>query len=431
VADFGAGGSANITFFGGLSGTSASFSSTIIAGLPGGNIQLKGSIDGFLGVGVSDNTLYLMDWVTSTKGLKINLSTGGATFSSNILTNGGTIAALNGGSIEVYNSGNTNYFDLKSVGGNFALRTNINVSAVNALTIAAAGAATFSSSISAGATNGVFTSTGTTTAARFMNLANTSGDAYFGIENSTGGSIVTGSVGYDTIIRGNSGISFSANAGSSTNMRLTSGGNLLIGGTTTNMPTLYVHGPNNNGNTFRAGNFFTGAQSGGTDYPIIGYNTRFTSTSTILYEANDFASYIYFGIGRIDTYTASSGIGGNAISATRGPFVANNGTTWTNGSSDVRLKKNFETTQGLSEILKIEPIKYHFNYESDLAIKRLGFKAQNLQKLIPEMVVSNGDTYEDGSDILTYIPDYLLPILVKAIQEQQEQIEELKALINK
>jgi hypothetical protein len=58
---------------------------TIIAGLQGGNIQLKGATDGFVGVNAS-NTLFLTDWATATKGLQINLLTGAATFSSSVST---------------------------------------------------------------------------------------------------------------------------------------------------------------------------------------------------------------------------------------------------------------------------------------------------------------------------------------------------------
>jgi hypothetical protein len=51
-------------------------SGTLVAGASNGNIRLTGSTDGFLGVGVSDNKLYLADWTTTTKGLVINLSNG-------------------------------------------------------------------------------------------------------------------------------------------------------------------------------------------------------------------------------------------------------------------------------------------------------------------------------------------------------------------
>jgi hypothetical protein len=106
---------------------------------------------------------------------------------------------------------------------------------------------------------------------------------------------------------------------------------------------------------------------------------------------------------------------------------SNTATSWSPRSSDIRKKKNFETTQGLAEVLQIEPVKYHFNAEEDSAPKRLGFKAQNLQSLVPEMVFPTGEKSEDGSDYLTITPDYLLPVLCKAIQEQQAMIEAMKA----
>jgi hypothetical protein len=65
---------------------------TIIAGLQGGNIQLKGATDGFVGVNGS-GSLFLTDWTTATKGLQINLSTGAATFSSNVTATGITSTA--------------------------------------------------------------------------------------------------------------------------------------------------------------------------------------------------------------------------------------------------------------------------------------------------------------------------------------------------
>jgi hypothetical protein len=105
-------------------------------------------------------------------------------------------------------------------------------------------------------------------------------------------------------------------------------------------------------------------------------------------------------------------------------------TSWSAFTSDARRKKNFETVPGLDAVMQIEPVKYHFNTQDDSEIKKLGFTAQNIQPLIPEMVHTNGEKEADGSDTLTIIPDYILPVLVKAIQEQQAQIEELKAEID-
>jgi hypothetical protein len=116
----------------------------------------------------------------------------------------------------------------------------------------------------------------------------------------------------------------------------------------------------------------------------------------------------------------------NGSTSPSGPYVSPGGTTWTNGSSDVRKKKNFETTQGLAEILQVEPIKYHFNEDDDNSKKRLGFKAQNILPLIPEMVSETGELAEDGSPYLTVTPDYILPVLVKALQEANAKITSLE-----
>jgi len=67
---------------------SGRFVGTLTAGLSNGNIRLTGSSDGFVGSGASDDTLYLTDWVTGAKGLKISLSTGASKFTSRLTING-------------------------------------------------------------------------------------------------------------------------------------------------------------------------------------------------------------------------------------------------------------------------------------------------------------------------------------------------------
>lgn len=113
---------------------------------------------------------------------------------------------------------------------------------------------------------------------------------------------------------------------------------------------------------------------------------------------------------------------------TSGMFMSSGGSSWNVFSSDVRVKKNFEPSQGLAELLQIEAIKYHMKTDSDDAPKRLGFKAQNLLPLIPEMVTTNPMALDDdGKPLYTITPDYLLPVLVKAIQELKAEIDQLKA----
>lgn len=128
----------------------------------------------------------------------------------------------------------------------------------------------------------------------------------------------------------------------------------------------------------------------------------------------------------VQFFTSPSNVPGSSTNFIAGPFIANSGVSWTNGSSDVRQKKNFEPSQGLKEVLEIEAVKYHFNWDDDSSVKRLGFKAQNLQKIIPEMVSEQSKLADDGTPLLTITPDYLLPVLVKAIQELTERIKILE-----
>jgi hypothetical protein len=100
------------------------------------------------------------------------------------------------------------------------------------------------------------------------------------------------------------------------------------------------------------------------------------------------------------------------------------GGTWTN--SDERRKENIEICNyGLNEVLQLIPKKFNFKID-ERKIVNLGFIAQDVLPIIPESVQADIDNEEEY-----YAMNYsnLVPVLVKAIQEQQSQIEELKALI--
>jgi hypothetical protein len=73
-------------------------------------------------------------------------------------------------------------------------------------------------------------STNVSTGYTAIQLTNTGGNAIFGMENSTGGNnLIVGATGYDTILRGPSGIAFSANNGAAMQMRLSSTGLTVTG----------------------------------------------------------------------------------------------------------------------------------------------------------------------------------------------------------
>jgi len=129
-----------------------------------------------------------------------------------------------------------------------------------------------------------------------------------------------------------------------------------------------------------------------------------------------------------ETFSILNPASGNIdiISSTGGVRLTGGATSWS-AISDVRKKKNFESSPGLAKIMQVEPVKYHFEWDTDEQPKRIGFLAQNLQPLIPEMVNETKEKAPDGSSYLTITPDYMLPVLVKAIQEQQAQITALQA----
>lgn len=109
--------------------------------------------------------------------------------------------------------------------------------------------------------------------------------------------------------------------------------------------------------------------------------------------------------------------------------VITSGTITANGltlTSDARLKTNIESiSNGLKMVLQLQP--YHYEKKSDLAnttfdLKEFGFLAQDVQNLLPELVLTGTD--KDKTLSVNYVA--LIPILTKAIQEQQQEIEQLK-----
>jgi hypothetical protein len=96
--------------------------------------------------------------------------------------------------------------------------------------------------------------------------------------------------------------------------------------------------------------------------------------------------------------------------------------------SDINKKKNFEqSTIGLNEVMQLKPTLYNLKSEDDSSPKDLGFIAQEVKEFIPQAYVESND----GNDTfigLNQMP--LIAALTKAIQQQQNQINELKALLN-
>lgn len=104
------------------------------------------------------------------------------------------------------------------------------------------------------------------------------------------------------------------------------------------------------------------------------------------------------------------------ISATAGGGVVYNTT------SDVRLKENIRNTKfGLRDVMKIQVSDY--NYKVNKASQQTGFIAQQLYTVFPSAVTKGG---ADISQPWTVDYSKMTPLLTKAIQDQQAEIEALK-----
>jgi hypothetical protein len=105
-------------------------------------------------------------------------------------------------------------------------------------------------------------------------------------------------------------------------------------------------------------------------------------------------------------------------------------------TSDRRSKTNISNLNyGLAEVLQMQPVSFNWKNKNNPDIK-LGLIAQDLQKLVPEVVQSHIWEKDETSGVLTrkeldrlgvYYSD-LVPVLIKAIQEQQKIIDDEKSI---
>lgn len=183
-------------------------------------------------------------------------------------------------------------------------------------------------------------------------------------------------------------------------MRITSGGNLLIG-TTDSAARLVVRGSSTSG--------------------------------------SDFAMWVTDSIGglvfscRNDKLICSPGTYSYAYASTANVFVQSDGYLGRNTSS-LKYKHSIEDYQrGLSDILKLRPVLYESNNPSEAGKKFTGFIAEEIDALgLIEFV----QYAEDGSpDALQY--PHFVSLLTKALQElkaerdmDKQEIEQLKFLLN-
>lgn len=157
--------------------------------------------------------------------------------------------------------------------------------------------------------------------------------------------------------------------------------------------------------------------------------------------------YLQDGINEIrvsDLFTPLSDASQDLGSTTRRwtALYATNGTIQT---SDIRLKEEITPLQyGLKEVLQLRPVSFkwkeekadNFTIPSSEKETKLGFIAQEVLEIIPEAIVTK-DWYLDGehpengleekeAERLGISYSEIIPVTIKAIQEQQNKIDTLK-----
>jgi hypothetical protein len=109
--------------------------------------------------------------------------------------------------------------------------------------------------------------------------------------------------------------------------------------------------------------------------------------------------------------------------------VKGDGTVWSRlnaYTSDSTQKENFEDIDKPKEnLLKLKGLTYNFKNSEDKSRKNIGFIAQDVEKIFPDIV------YTNDQGIKGIALAELIPVIVEALKEHDEQIIALKKEIEK
>jgi hypothetical protein len=106
-----------------------------------------------------------------------------------------------------------------------------------------------------------------------------------------------------------------------------------------------------------------------------------------------------------------------------------NNTTGTYGTiSDLRLKENISDARNyLADLLKLRVVKYSLKEEASAVATKLGFIAQEVEQVFPNLVDQSDKEYEGAEGIRSVKTSILIPMLLKAIQELTARVQTLEA----
>jgi hypothetical protein len=207
-------------------------------------------------------------------------------------------------------------------------------------------------------------------------------------------------------------------------MRITSGGNLLLGTTTNTDNVKYVFSSSGG----RAAQIITSSSNEWglsidipNNYTDAAYLSRCSRTS-------GFDQFFFF-VGQSNSVSRIQIRGDGNLLNTNNSY---------GGISDIRLKENIvDATPKLDDLMRVQV--RHYNFIGDEQ-KQLGVIAQELEQIFPGMVEESPDRDTEGNDLGTTTKSVkysvFVPMLVKAIQElkaindaQAQRIETLEAKV--
>lgn len=181
------------------------------------------------------------------------------------------------------------------------------------------------------------------------------------------------------------------------------------------------------------GSYLTWNDEGLSGAPELGYTTLVNNRGTGSPGGFIFSRTINDGVSFIELMRirGDNGFTGLGTSTPNHPLQMGSGAhvttagVWTN-ASDKRLKTNItDSRYGLKDVLSLRPVDYVMKQDGS---QQVGLVAQEVLNVIPE-VVSGKEGDPDKGEILGISYGNLVPVLVKAIQEQQVQINQLKKQI--
>ena len=229
---------------------------------------------------------------------------------------------------------------------------------------------------------------------------------------------------------------------------------VTISGATPNSKLLLTGGTTQNGLTFGSaggGNqFYLYSQSGGL---AVYDETAATERARITADGDLMVGKTATSISTLGAEIRSSGLIASTLSGSTSAtstlevfstgasayrfFVGMNGTVYATNTtisalSDQRHKENVrDLDAGLAEVMALKPRLYDWKEGKGADIKNArGFIAQEFEEVFPDLIDEWKDPAPEGEEPYKSVRADLIPVLVKAIQEQQAIIEALTARVS-